>query len=98
MNPQELISGFKAIYGASPHLSRAPGRVNLIGEHTDYNDGFVMPAALEFRTLVAAAPRKDRKFVVRSVGRDDFREFDLDQPLIPGPALDGLRGGRRLDA
>jgi galactokinase len=81
VSPQELIEGFKAIYGASPHLSRAPGRVNLIGEHTDYNDGFVMPAALEFQTLVAAAPRSDRKIIVRSVGHDDFREFDLDQAL-----------------
>ncbi len=55
-----LAARFRARYGASPVLiSRAPGRVNLIGEHTDYNDGFVMPAAIEFCTWVAAGPRND---------------------------------------
>ena len=44
-----------------PRIFRAPGRVNLIGEHTDYNDGFVMPAAVEFSTYVAIAARPDRK-------------------------------------
>src|SRR6478736_7408595 len=53
------------IIGA-PRLYRAPGRVNLIGEHTDYNDGFVMPMALDRATWVAAAPRRDRRLVVRS--------------------------------
>jgi galactokinase len=43
---------FRIIYGTSPScLFRAPGRVNLIGEHTDYNDGFVMPAAIDFYLL-----------------------------------------------
>ena len=52
----DLAQEFGRRFGRKPRLSRAPGRVNLIGEHTDYNDGFVMPAALEFATLVAAAP------------------------------------------
>ena len=51
-----LAARFEEIYGRPPAISRAPGRVNLIGEHTDYNQGFVMPAALEFATLTAAAP------------------------------------------
>ncbi len=51
---------FREMFGADPHIFRAPGRVNLIGEHTDYNDGFVMPAAIGFFTWIAAARRDDR--------------------------------------
>src|SRR5262249_2395956 len=51
---------------SSPRIFRAPGRVNLIGEHTDYNDGFVMPAAINLWTWVAIAPRPDSKLVVHS--------------------------------
>ena len=65
-------------------ISRAPGRVNLIGEHTDYNDGFVMPAALDFATLVACAPRADRTIRVYSMFMDATREFDLDEPEPSG--------------
>ena len=50
---------FRARFGRPPRLFRAPGRVNLIGEHTDYNDGWVMPAALDRSCWVAAAPRGD---------------------------------------
>jgi galactokinase len=60
-----------------PRLYRAPGRVNLIGEHTDYNAGLVMPAAIQFQTLVAAAPRTDQRLRVRSLNFDDTVEFDL---------------------
>lgn len=53
-------AGFRAVYGTEPAgVWSAPGRVNLIGEHTDYNDGFVLPIALPQRTSVAAAPRGD---------------------------------------
>ena len=58
---EELVSKFKALFGAAPRLFRAPGRVNLIGEHTDYNDGFVMPAAIDLSTIAAIAPRDDTK-------------------------------------
>ena len=64
-----------------PRIFRAPGRVNLIGEHTDYNDGFVLPAALSFATYVAAAVRDDRRIRVASLNFDRELEFDLDQPL-----------------
>lgn len=65
-------------FGESPRIYRAPGRVNLIGEHTDYNDGFVMPAAIGFDTCVAVASRSDRKFVVHSENYSEEVEFDLD--------------------
>jgi galactokinase len=62
---------------------RAPGRVNLIGEHTDYNDGFVMPAAIELATDVTLTPRRDRQIVVHSITLDDTVSFELDRPLRP---------------
>jgi galactokinase len=64
----------------------APGRVNLIGEHTDYNDGYVMPFALAQRVLIAAAPRDDGTWSVTSLNNhstETFRPTDL-QPGMPG--------------
>ena len=74
---------FKRRYSTKPRIFRAPGRINLIGEHTDYNDGFVLPAALDFATYVAAAPRSDRKVCVASLNFDAGFEFDLDAALHP---------------
>ena len=105
MNVRELSSAFETVYRRRPHVSRAPGRVNLIGEHTDYNDGFVMPAALEFRTLAAAAPRHDRTIVARLASGGETHQFDLDAPSAPvhtwtdyvfGVALALERGGAKL--
>ena len=69
-------------FGGQSRVFRAPGRVNLIGEHTDYNDGFVMPAAIDFSTWVTISPRDDR---VVSVYSENFRErvnFNLDDPAL----------------
>ena len=77
---RDLAVEFAYRFGRAPTVSRAPGRVNLIGEHTDYNDGFVMPAALEFATLTAASQRPDRRLRVYSMIMDETREFDLDAP------------------
>jgi galactokinase len=59
-------------------LCKAPGRVNLIGEHTDYNDGFVMPAAIGYYTFASASPRGDRAIVVTSEVSKESATFDLD--------------------
>jgi galactokinase len=77
MQHDELLRQFRALFGGAPRLYRAPGRVNLIGEHTDYNAGLVMPAAIQFETLVAAAPRTDQRLRVRSLNFDATVEFDL---------------------
>jgi len=74
----ELARRFQQLFGSEPRIFRAPGRVNLIGEHTDYNDGFVMPAAIGFFTEVAIAPRADGKLSIRSSDFEGEFEFDLD--------------------
>jgi galactokinase len=71
---------FEAFRGFGAHIYRAPGRVNLIGEHTDYNDGFVMPAAIDLCTEAAIKPRGDRKLIIHSENFSDGVEFDLDEP------------------
>lgn len=74
-----LPDAFRQLYGQPPRLFRAPGRVNLIGEHTDYNDGFVMPVAIDLACWVAIAPRDDRRLVVRSHNLQETVELDLDE-------------------
>ena len=74
----ELRHSFRERFGGSPRVFSAPGRVNLIGEHTDYNDGFVLPIAINRRTYVACAPRRDRRIRVHSKNLDATAEFELD--------------------
>ena len=75
---------FLAVYGTSPSgLFRAPGRVNLIGEHTDYNDGFVMPAAIDFSCYSAIRSRSDRTLSVYSQQFQENIEFNLDRLVGP---------------
>ena len=77
--PEQLRPGFRALYGEEPRVFRAPGRVNVIGEHVDYNDGMVMPAAIDLATWVAVSPRDDRKLVVQSQDLEGSVELDLDR-------------------
>jgi galactokinase len=82
----KLKSSFAASFGVKPAgVVRAPGRVNLIGEHTDYNDGFVLPIAIERQTLAAWSARPDAKVLLRSAqapGQD--AELDLAGDIRPG--------------
>ncbi len=76
----KLYSAFEEYFGQPPtRIARAPGRVNLIGEHTDYNDGFVLPMALDRATYVAARPRPDRLVRVFSTKFREEDQFALDQ-------------------
>lgn len=79
-----MTDKFQRFFGSAPRVSRAPGRVNLIGEHTDYNDGFVMPVAIGLYTWAAATARDDRMLVVRSENFDQQVDIDLDR--MPGKA------------
>ena len=72
-----LRTEFIERFAAEPRFYHAPGRVNLIGEHTDYNAGFVMPAAIRFYTTVAVAGRADRRLRVRSTNFDETLEIAL---------------------
>ena len=75
---RELLAKFNSRFYSTAKVYRAPGRVNLIGEHTDYNEGFVLPAAIGFSCWVAIAPRADRKLALYSENVDEFVEANLD--------------------
>jgi galactokinase len=92
MNLHELgkhtAEQFKHIYGCPPRwIAAAPGRVNVIGEHTDYNDGFVLPMAIERYTVIAAAPPRNgaKQIRLRSTAGDVAVGLDLTQPVNPAP-------------
>jgi galactokinase len=78
LSPIELQGHFIDVFGRPPALlARAPGRVNLIGEHTDYNEGFVLPMAIERETHIAAAPRDDGRVRLIALDLDRQTTFDL---------------------
>lgn len=78
----DVRAGFWADFNTTPDLIvRAPGRVNLIGEHTDYNDGFVLPMAIDRAVWLALRPRADRRVVIRSLEQVQPTDFFLDEIL-----------------
>ena len=92
---EQLCAQFQTRYGHAPRLFSAPGRVNLIGEHTDYNDGFVLPLAIDRRTYVAAAARDDRRVRVFASDLNEAVEFALGPDLCsvePGHWSNYVRG------
>ncbi len=74
-----LRDAFSEMSARAPRFFRAPGRVNLIGEHVDYSEGFVLPMAIDRATFVAVAPRDDGVVRIRSLDRDERAEFGLDE-------------------
>ena len=95
---QILQAEFLRRFGREPRLFKAPGRVNLIGEHTDYNGGFVLPMAIEFQTTIAAAQREDRKIRVCSLNLNQEHEINLDAPeeKLRASWLDYVEGVARI--
>ena len=81
---ERLKEAFTQVYGGDRRVRvfRGPGRVNLIGEHTDYNLGFVLPMALELACYVACAPSPDGRLRVRSENLRQFREWTVEE--LPG--------------
>jgi galactokinase len=81
---ENVITTFRDRFGAQPTMiARAPGRINVIGEHTDYNEGFVLPAAIENAVYVAASPRTDNTVRMYSLSFDELATFTLDQLQDP---------------
>jgi len=82
-SPEYVLSEFSRLFAGSsgicPRLYQAPGRINIIGEHTDYNDGFVLPATVDLFTRAAVAPRDDRLLRVHACNYGSSESIDLDR-------------------
>jgi galactokinase len=92
--PAELAALHVASYSVPAQLFAAPGRVNLIGEHTDYCDGFVMPAAIDFSTIVAISHRTDGRVLAHSVNYDERIDKSISELLDEGFAT--RHAGRKV--
>lgn len=96
---ERLRTIFQQLYKREPRLFRAPGRVNLIGEHTDYNEGFVLPMAIDRETVVAGAARDDSLVRVHAFDVEESAKFDLNAPAgerVRGHWLDYVEGVARV--
>lgn len=80
LTAQDVLNKYKELYEDEPMLVRSPGRINLIGEHTDYNDGFVMPAAIDRETVFAIAASADQKTEIYAVKYNEYYSVDLKNP------------------
>ncbi|MGB6421620.1 MAG: galactokinase family protein, partial [Anaerolineales bacterium] len=71
---------FREIYGERPSVwAQAPGRVDLMGSHTDYNEGYVLTQTIDRNTWIAALPHDDQKVRIASLNSDGIAEIDLDE-------------------
>ena len=84
-DPAALFALHHSRFHADPAIFAAPGRVNLIGEHTDYAEGFVMPAAIDFAMLAGISPRSDAKIVLYSENYREERSFNA--AALPSKAI-----------
>jgi galactokinase len=90
---QVLVGAHRQTFGGAPTIiAQAPGRINLIGEHTDYNDGFVLPAAIDRDVVLVATPRPDRRLRLQSLNAEGLAELDLDE-LEPAGAWHDYAAG-----
>lgn len=80
---KNIIQKYKDLYNEEPMTIRAPGRINLIGEHTDYNDGFVLPCAVSPAIYFAMGKRDDGKVCLNSYDFNSYCEFSIDQKEAP---------------
>ncbi len=88
MRKEQVIHAFEKYYHQNPSaVIAAPARVNLIGEHTDYNQGFVLPCAINCFTWVAIAPRDDENIHIHALNFDEHDEYTLDQPFPFSPTI-----------
>jgi galactokinase len=92
LTPSQLADLHHASFSVTPRLFSAPGRVNLIGEHTDYCDGFVLPAAIDFSTLVAISPRTDGRVNLHSINFN--QRIDKSVPDLLDSSFAPLHAGR----
>jgi galactokinase len=108
LDPSSLAAAFQSAFPdvnadtSRLDIVRAPGRVNLMGEHTDYNEGFVLPAAIDLEVRIARWPRPDRRVRIALAATGELAEFDLDRvgpasgvwlDYIAGTALEMVRAG-----
>ncbi|XOV89418.1 MAG: galactokinase [Pseudomonadota bacterium] len=81
-----VSAAFRTRFGTRPTLvAKAPGRVNLIGEHTDYNNGLVLPCAINYATWVAASMHENSIIEAHALDLDDSDAFRLDEPILRSP-------------
>ena len=79
MLQNRVIEKFQELFNKTPILVKAPGRINLIGEHTDYNEGFVLPMAIDRAMWIAFRPRDDDRVKFYSMDFQDAADFSLKQ-------------------
>lgn len=82
-NREDVSHTFTENFGNEPMVVRAPGRINIIGEHTDYNDGFVLPAAIDLAVYIYIQKSGSNKTKLISVDLDDSYTFDISEDLEP---------------
>jgi galactokinase len=91
--PSKVVESFNSRFGTYPEFAaRSPGRVNLIGEHTDYNDGFVLPIAIDRDLWIGVRSRPDRKIQVVSDTSNQRHEFDLDSIIKGSGWIEYIKG------